>query len=76
MTESLGLGLLIALTAIMPVLAETCSDRKEVCYAYCDKSSPNVPKCREVCGSILNTCMATGCWESRITAKRCGFAKQ
>jgi hypothetical protein len=74
-----GASLLVALSvnayAIAPAFAITCSDRKQVCLAYCEKHN-NAPKCRGVCEGLLNTCMSTGCWESKITAKSCGIARQ
>lgn len=56
--------------------AMTCSDRQQVCFAYCEKNYGGSPRCRGVCGELLGECMATGCWESRVTAKRCGITRQ
>jgi hypothetical protein len=75
-----GTSLLVALVmnalAATPTFAITCTDRKQVCFAYCEKNHHNAPKCRSVCEGLLNNCMSTGCWESKITAKRCGISKQ
>lgn len=55
--------------------AITCTDREQVCFAYCDLHNPG-PRCKPVCRELLNKCMSTGCWESKITAKRCGISRQ
>lgn len=55
---------------------QTCTERQQVCFAYCEKTYNNAPKCTDACKDYLAKCMATGCWESKVTAKRCGFAKQ
>ena len=64
--------------AAMPTFAaaQTCTGRQQVCFAYCEKNYNNAPKCRDACGDYMNICMSTGCWESKVTAKRCGFARQ
>jgi hypothetical protein len=49
---------------------------QQVCFAYCEKSYNNAESCRRACGDYLRECMSTGCWESRVAAKRCGFSKQ
>ena len=56
--------------------AQTCTDRQQVCYAYCEKTYKNAPKCTDACKNYLAECLSTGCWESKVSAKRCGFAKQ
>lgn len=56
--------------------AQTCTDRQQVCFAYCEKTNKSAPKCTDACKNYLAECLSTGCWESRVTAKRCGFAKQ
>ena len=63
---------------IAPGVAATqsCTDRQQVCFAYCEKSYNNAESCRRACGDYLRECMSTGCWESRVAAKRCGFSKQ
>ena len=76
----LGTGLLVAVLVnvimITPTFAISCSDRKGVCFAYCEKHHHNAPKCTGVCESIFASCMSTGCWESKITAKRCDISRQ
>ena len=62
--------------ASTPALAITGTDRQQVCFAYCEKNYNNAPPCRTTCGQLLSTCMTTGCWESKITAKQCGISRQ
>jgi hypothetical protein len=78
MRSGLGLSLAVAILIAVasPASAITCTDRQGVCFAYCEKNYHNAPNCRAVCGQLLATCMSTGCWESRVTAKRCGIDKQ
>jgi hypothetical protein len=77
MRYGLGLSLAVVISiAAGPASAITCTDRQGVCFAYCEKNYHNAPNCRAVCGQLLATCMSTGCWESRVTAKRCGIDKQ
>ena len=59
-----------------PAFATTCTERQQVCYAYCEKTYNNAPKCKEACKNYLAQCMSTGCWESNVTARRCGFDKR
>lgn len=60
-----------------PIFAsQTCTERQQVCFAYCEKTYKNAPKCTDACKNYLAECLSTGCWESRVTAKRCGFTKQ
>lgn len=72
-----GLALALLMTAATSTTthAMTCTDREQVCFAYCDKNNPG-PKCKPVCRELLSKCMSTGCWESKITAKRCGIDRQ
>jgi len=74
------LGVLAAtilnISATTPSHAITCSDRQQVCFRYCEKNYANVPRCRAACGHLLNTCMSTGCWESKVTARQCGITKR
>jgi hypothetical protein len=68
--------LLFGIIATTQSYAMTCTDRQQVCFAYCEKNYNNAPPCRATCGQLLTTCMSTGCWESKVTAKRCGITKQ
>jgi hypothetical protein len=74
------LGVLAAtilnISATTPSHAITCSDRQQVCFRYCEKSYANAPRCRATCGQLLNICMSTGCWESKVTARQCGITKR
>src|SRR5258708_6457557 len=56
--------------------AQTCPERQQVCCAYCEKTYKNAPKCLDACKTYLAECLCTGCWESKVTAKRCDFTKQ
>ena len=64
-------------TATTPTFAaQTCTERQQVCFAYCEKTYKNAPKCTNACKDYLRMCLSTGCWESSVAAKRCGFTKQ
>ena len=67
---------ILSLSATAPSYAITCSDRQQVCFRYCEKNYANAPRCRAVCAQLLSTCMSTGCWESKVTARQCGITKQ
>jgi hypothetical protein len=67
---------ILSISAATPSHAITCSDRQQVCFRYCEKNYANAPRCRAVCGQLLSTCMSTGCWESKVTARQCGITKQ
>jgi hypothetical protein len=62
--------------ATSPTLASSCTERQQVCYAYCEKTYNNAPACREKCVELHHECLASGCWESKVAAKRCGFSKK
>ena len=44
---SLIIGLLYIATTVAPALAGSCTERQQVCYAYCEKTMPNSPGCRD-----------------------------
>jgi hypothetical protein len=67
---------ILSISATTPSHAITCSDRQQVCFRYCEKNYANAPRCRAVCGQLLSTCMSTGCWESKVTARQCGITKK
>jgi hypothetical protein len=75
-TAVLLVALILSIFAAAPSYAMTCTDRQKVCFAYCEKNYANAPRCRAVCEQLLNTCMSTGCWESKVTARQCGITKQ
>jgi hypothetical protein len=56
--------------------AITCTDRLQVCHNFCIKSMSNSPGCHAKCGEIHQECMASGCWESRVTAKQCNIVRR
>lgn len=64
------------LTAGGAVQAKTCSDRVQVCDGYCAKSMGDTPGCHAKCRQYQQECLASGCWESKVVARQCGFARQ
>ena len=69
-------GIILSICAPTRSYAITCTDRQQVCFAYCEKNYANAPACRATCGQLLSTCMSTGCWESKVTAEQCGITKK
>jgi hypothetical protein len=59
-----------------PALAVTCSDRQQICFDYCDHMYFGSPRCLGTCVHLLRQCKATGCWDSRITGRRCGIIRR
>ena len=57
MRHIFGMGLLLAIlinvTTATTTRALTCTDREQVCFAYCDKHNPG-PRCKPVCRELLN----------------------
>jgi NADH:ubiquinone oxidoreductase subunit 6 (subunit J) len=74
--ESVLVAIYLGAVATAPAFAMTCTDRQQVCFAYCVKNYNNAPPCRATCGQLLATCMSTGCWDSKVTARQCGITKQ
>ena len=56
--------------------AMTCTDRLQVCHNFCIKGMSNSPGCHAKCREIHQECMASGCWESRITARECDIDRK
>jgi hypothetical protein len=74
---SLLIGIGSLLSVMHPTFASnSCTDRQQVCQAYCEKTEPNSPGCLLVCKSYRDKCLSSGCWESKVAAKRCGFTKE
>jgi hypothetical protein len=69
-------GLLVVLAAPANLVAATCTDRQLVCFDYCARHYSNAPRCLDECKRLLSQCVATGCWESKVTASRCGFDRR
>jgi hypothetical protein len=67
-------ALLVALSGAAQAM--TCSERLQVCNSYCVKSMGDTPGCHAKCRQFHQECMASGCWESKVVAKQCGFARQ
>jgi hypothetical protein len=72
---SLLVTIFVGALATTPAFAITCTDRQQVCFAYCEKNYNNAPQCRATCGNLLTICMSTGCWNSKVTAQQCGITK-
>ena len=71
-----GVGALLLLAFSGLAQAKTCSERLEVCHGYCVKSMGDTPRCHAKCRQLHQECMASGCWESKVVAKQCGFERQ
>ncbi len=67
-------ALLLALSGSAEAM--TCSERLQVCHGYCAKSMGDTPGCHAKCRQFSQECMASGCWESKVVAKQCGFTRQ
>ena len=70
-----GAVIATAIVAI-PAAADSCTERQQVCFSYCQKTESNSPPCLAACRGYLAECMSTGCWESRVSGKRCGFDRR
>jgi hypothetical protein len=66
----------LALSIMGPAQAKTCSDRLKVCQKFCAKSEGGSPACMSVCGGYLQSCLKSGCWESKYVDKECGLTQQ
>ena len=77
-SASFLIGIVFLFTSSAPTFAasQTCTERQEVCFAYCEKTYKNSPKCINACKAYLGICLSTGCWESKVSAKRCSFVKR
>ena len=67
---------LLALALASPAAAKTCSERLKVCQRFCVRSEGGSPVCMSVCAGYLQTCLASGCWESKYVEKECGLTRQ
>lgn len=68
--------LIVTTTVSIQAFADSCTERQRVCFAYCQKAESNTPQCPAACRGYLTECLSTGCWESRVSAKRCGFDRR
>ena len=66
----------LLLSTTGPADAKSCSERMLVCRGYCAKTLNDSPACLAKCGEYRQECLSSGCWESRVVAKECGFARQ
>lgn len=79
MRKSLGqivAASVLGLLALTPAAAKTCSERPKVCQGFCVKSEGGSPACMSVCSGYLQSCLLTGCWESKYVDKQCGFTRR
>ncbi len=70
------LALILALMLSDSAWAISCSERLQVCQGYCAKSMGDTPGCHAKCRQFRQECIVSGCWESKVVAKQCGFARQ
>ena len=59
-----------------PAVAKTCTERLSVCEGYCAKSEAGSPGCMRTCAHYQHACLSSGCWESKIVARQCGFERR
>jgi hypothetical protein len=75
-----GGALCVAMTMVLalsaPADAKSCSERLKTCQGFCAKTEGGSPGCLAKCGEYRQTCLASGCWESKYVSKECGFARQ
>jgi hypothetical protein len=71
-----GAAGMIALLALAPAEAKTCTERLSVCQKFCVGSESGSPVCMAACGGYLQSCLASGCWESRYVEKERGFTRR
>jgi hypothetical protein len=70
-----GAAAIILLAQPQAADAKTCSERLEVCHGYCAKSMHDSPLCHVKCQEFHQACLSSGCWESKVVAKQCGFGR-
>ena len=56
--------------------APSCSARQKACHVYCNEKMPTATQCDPACDGFYASCMETGCWDSPITGKKCGYDKK
>jgi hypothetical protein len=66
----------VMLTLVAPAEAKSCSERLKTCQGFCAKTENGSPGCLAKCGEYRQSCLASGCWESKYVSKECGFARQ
>ncbi len=71
-----GAAGVVALALIAPAEAKTCTERLSVCQKFCVKSESGSPACMAACSGYLQSCLASGCWESKYVDKECGFTRR
>ena len=63
-------------TLAAPADARSCSERLKTCQGFCAKTESGSRGCLAKCGEYRQSCLASGCWESKYVSKECGFARQ
>ena len=71
-----GAAGVVALALIAPAEAKTCTERLSVCQKFCVRSESGSPACMAACSGYLQSCLASGCWESKYVDKECGFTRR
>jgi hypothetical protein len=67
---------MLTFALISPAEAKTCSERLSVCQKFCIRSEAGSLSCMAACRGYLQSCLETGCWESRYVEKECGFTRR
>jgi len=63
-------------TATFAAAAPTCSGREAECHRYCDDKMVGITQCDPACDGMVKSCLETGCWDSPVTGKKCGYTKK
>ena len=71
-----GVAGMAALALTAPAEAKTCTERLSVCQKFCVRSESGSPACMAACSGYLQSCLASGCWESKYVEKECGFTRR
>jgi hypothetical protein len=62
--------------AVPAIAAPTCADRQKACHRYCDDKMSTSIQCDPACDSLFSSCVETGCWDSPVAGKKCGYVKR
>lgn len=65
-----------ACAAMPATAAPTCSERQTACHRYCDDKMAAVAQCDPACDGMFRSCLETGCWDSPVGGKKCGYTKK
>ena len=64
-------SIVIALNAVSPAAATSCSERHKVCLNAC---ATRYPGCTSTCAEALTKCMSSGCYATPQLSQ-CGYTK-